>query len=163
MGAYKMTLDENVNSTAAFSTNVVSIRKEQAGKRNLSDRPYAWKERVVQRLEYLIRLERGWDGYNARNVQFPIAVFAISMLDSICGPSTKAPDIVPGADGDLQIEWHTLNGDIELDVRAPNVVVAWRSTENPDGEEITLKNNFSVISGWVADLMEPTVAHNAAA
>lgn len=158
-----MTLDENVTSTEAFSANVVPFRIAQAGKRNLSDQPYAWKERVFQRLEHLVRLERGWDGYDARNVQLPIAVFAISMLESICGPSTKAPDIVPGTDGDLQIEWHTLNGDIELDVRAPNVVVAWRSTKDPEGEEITLKNNFSVISGWVIDLMEPTVANIAAA
>lgn len=158
-----MTLDESVISTEAFSANVVSIRTAQAGRRNLSDQPYSWKEHVFNRLEHLVRLERGWDGYDARNVQLPIAFFAISMLESICGPNTKAPDIVPGRDGDLQIEWHTLNGDIELDVRAPNVVVAWRSTEEPDGEEITLKNNFSVISGWVADLMEPTVANNAAA
>lgn len=158
-----MTASNSASSIDAFSANVISIRPVPTARKNISDLPYAWRDQVLRRLEHLVRLEPGWDGYDAPHVQFPIAAFAFSMLESICGPNTTTPDIVPGSNGDLQIEWHTLNGDIELDVRAPNDVLAWRSTEEQDGEELLLKNNFSEIARWVADLMEPAVAINAAA
>lgn len=156
-------MNDNVISTEAYLAKVRSIRPSQAGRRNISDFNRSWVDPVLERLEYLVRLEHGWDGYNAPNVSFSTAAFAFSMLDSICGPNTATPSLVPGINGDIQIEWHTLRGDIELHVRAPNDVVAWRSTPAPDGEEVLLKNNFSVIAEWVAELMEPPFAANAAA
>src|SRR5262245_40168454 len=83
-----------------------------------------WKASVKQRLEELIRLEEGWDGYVAFPVSFETAVFALRMLESICGPNTPAPQIVPGLTRDIQIEWHTHHGDIELWVQSPNNVHA---------------------------------------
>jgi hypothetical protein len=75
-----------------------------------------------------------------------------------------APQIVPGSRGDLQIEWHTPTTTIELHVKAPNIVSAWRETEaNPDGEEIRLSNNFVEISRWIREMQGEAVALVAAA
>lgn len=118
-----------------------------------------WRATVKDRLEELIRLEEGWDGYSAFPVSFDNAMFAFRMLESICRPDTLPPQIVPGPSGDLQIEWHTHQGDIELWVRGPNNVHAWRALNNgQNGEEIELTNNFAVVSEWVRAVTEPTIA-----
>ena len=116
-----------------------------------------WGEDVTRELEDLVRLPHGWDGYQAEPVSFTNAAFALQMLDKVCGPRAATPAIVPGVAGDLQIEWHTELGDIELHVRAPNDVEAWclrAADDNSDGEEKELKNNFSIVASWVRDIAE---------
>jgi hypothetical protein len=122
-----------------------------------------WPAAVKQRLEDLIRLPEGWDGYKGLPVSFDNAMFAYRMLESICLPETPAPQIVPGSSGDLQIEWHTNQGSIELWVRGPNNVHAWSSTDDEDGLELDLTNDFSDVFKWVSKLTEPTIAVPAAA
>ena len=131
---------------------------------SISETDGQWRASVAKRLEQLIRLDLGWDGYQGRPLSFTNAAFAYQMLESMCGPHTPAPQIVPGADGDLQIEWHTPIGDIELDVRGPNDVHAWRSflDQDPEGEELSLRNDFSTIATWVMELTEPVIAPIAA-
>lgn len=150
---------------AAPATNVVAL--PTASKRLLiTDIDGGWRDPVGKRLEDLIRLEQGWDGYRGAPVGFEIAHFAARMLESACGPRTPAPQIVPGSRGDLQIEWHAEAGDIELDVLAPNNVTAWRRTVStgPEGEEILLTNEFSTVAAWINELTGPSrVAGTAAA
>lgn len=123
-----------------------------------------WQATVKDRLEQLIRLEEGWDGYTGFPVSFDNAMFAFRMLESICRRDTPAPQIVPGASGDLQIEWHTQFGDIELWVRGPNNVRAWHEiTETQIDEELDLTTDFSEVSEWVRQITEPTIAIAAAA
>lgn len=118
-----------------------------------------WQVAVKQRLEELVRLEEGWDGYVAFPVSFDNAMFAFRMLESICRSETLAPQIVPGQSGDLQIEWHTLQGDIELWVRGPNNVHAWREMhDRQEDEEFDLATDFSAISEWVKEITEKTIA-----
>jgi hypothetical protein len=146
------------------ATNVVAM--PTASKRILiSELDREWRDPVGKRLEELIRLERGWDGYRGAPVSFEIAHFAVRMLEAACGLQAPTPQIVPGSQGDLQIEWHTERGDVELDVLAPNNVRAWRRTTStePDGEEIALTNDFSVVAVWIKELTEPSNAIGTAA
>lgn len=116
-----------------------------------------WDEGVTKKLQSLVRLPPGWDGYQAMPVSFTNAAFALQMLEKVCGPDAPSPAIVPGVVGDLQLEWHTAKGDIELHVLAPNVVHAWfakSDSDNPDGEEKNLKNDFSIVARWVRDIAE---------
>jgi len=116
-----------------------------------------WDAGITEKLQDHIKLKRGWDGYRAMPVSFTTAVFALRMLEKICGPGAPAPAIVPGVEGDLQLEWHTAKGDIELHVLAPNVVHAWHAKvddDNPDGEEKELKTDFSIVVEWVKDITE---------
>ena len=133
---------------------------------------------VKKRLEELTQLKLGWDGYRGRPVASPNAHFALSMLESIFGQETTSgvdegasintPQLVPGPNGDLQVEWHTLKGDIEIHVKAPNVVSAWRLMVNrpqvlngdpdvvnrPQGEVIDLTDDFSIVKKWVKEMTE---------
>jgi len=105
-----------------------------------------------EKLKELTQLPLGWDGYQGVPVNIENASLALRVLNTVNGPTT--PQIVPGPDGDLQIEWHTLKGDIELYVRAPNNVHAWRALANgePDGEELELTDDFSAIAAWVREI-----------
>ena len=96
-----------------------------------------WREPVIKRLNELVRLQPGWDGYKGISVTFENAFFAIEVLNACCGVNAPTPQIVPGVSGDLQIEWHLEDSDIELHIRAPNDVQAWHADTN-SGREGTL-------------------------
>lgn len=132
---------------------------------HLSEPRGQWRDDVVRRLGELVRLERGWDGYRARAVDFATAHFALSMLDRICLPLTPTPEIVPGVSGDLQIEWHLGSVDIELHVKKPYNVHAWRGLEggDPEGEHIATRSDFAAVSRWIAELPESRGAFETAA
>lgn len=143
---------------------VVQLRG--VGRRISVSRPNRdWHSEVIDKLNDLTSLERGWDGYSARAVRFDTANFALRMLEHICPVDSPAPQIIPGVNGDLQIEWHTDNGDIELDVLGPYMVEAWFCDQGtgPEGIELRLKTDFTVASEWVKMVTEPIVAETAAA
>ncbi len=107
----------------------------------------------------------GWDGYRAKPVNYLTVDFAMRMLESICPSETSVPHLIPGVDGDLQIEWHTAEEDIELHVRQPNSVHAWRRTAatGEDGEEVELSFVFWPIIPWIKELNEATANADSAA
>lgn len=131
----------------------------------MNDTSNPWARDLERQLESLIQLREGWDGYRARPVSFSIAVFAHNMLGRLFLQGLPPPDLVPGYAGDVQAEWHIGNTDIELHVRAPNNVIAWRATPatGEDGEEIELKNDFTVVGDWIKQLVEADHANAAAA
>lgn len=143
-------------------TTVVSLRDHRDARRGLSDnarlsferRDPEWKNVVMRRLAELVALNRGWDGFDAPPVEFHNAYFSVQMLQSICSVETPAPAIVPGYYGDLQVEWHSAGTHIELHVKGPNRVEAWRSTDETgvEGEEIDLSTDFTIVAKWLADL-----------
>jgi hypothetical protein len=143
----------NVSSHSAFSSGIVS---SQVGH---------WHKQVGDRFEQLIKLENGWDGYGGVAVRFDNACFAIEVLKVVCSLSVPSPQIVPGAAGDLQIEWHTDGADIELHVISPYNVHAWRATgaTGSDGEEERLTNDFRIVTQWINEMMESQSAAQTAA
>jgi hypothetical protein len=130
----------------------------------ISEPVRGWTDAVKKQLEELVRLPTGWDGYAGEAVSLLNAYFALRLLEGVCGSDAPVPQIVPGSSGDLQIEWHTTRGDIELYVRAPNDVLAWHSNAQtgPDGEELALSTDFIAVARWLEDL-EPSGAAAAAA
>lgn len=113
----------------------------------------SWQQALLPRLEELVRLPNGWDGYRGRPISLPCATFAAEILVRLCREDLTPPALVPGSDGSVQIEWHENGYDVELDVQAPNHVIAKRYDLLADEEEeITLKNDFTDIMGWIAAL-----------
>jgi hypothetical protein len=168
MGANSMT---GTQSIAAFSTGVSSrngLMYEFTGARTrvpVTQSWNGWTEPVMERMQQLIRLPMGWDGYRGQPVSLVNAIFALQVLNVICGPDTRVPQIVPGPEGDLQIEWHTLQGDLELHVKGPNDVHAWYCAigGDPEGEERDLTVDYVVVAEWVREVAEPPFANAAAA
>lgn len=112
-----------------------------------------WNQEVSNRLDHLVALPIGWDGYGGRPVIFSLAYFALSLLHHVCSDDSDAPSIVPGGDGTLQLEWHQNGYDVELDILAANNVSAMRyNIETDETEEILLDNNFEIIRKWIQEL-----------
>lgn len=131
----------------------------------ISNRDTKWRDDAVNSLQALVRLERGWDGYAAVPVPLSTATFALNMLEAMCGDQTEAPQIVPGPNGEVQLEWHTETGDVEILVRAPYDVTAWYQLEgaDDDGEELHLSADFLPAAKWIQEVTEPEFAYAAAA
>lgn len=119
---------------------------------------------VLVKLAELRRLPYGWDGYRGVAVSHENAYFAAQLLSQICGTGTPAPSIVPGSRGDLQIEWHTPHGDLELHVVRPYEVHAGVNFAGYDGDvELSLTRDFSQAARWVLAITEGAGAFPAAA
>lgn len=128
----------------------------------VSETDAAWHSATVERLNCLVALESGWDGYRAGPVRFDTAYFALRMLEASCGDDTPEPQIVPGSAGDLQVEWHLSAGDIEMHVSGPyqvhaSVYIAGTAVE------LDLTNDFTPLAHWLNQLAEHEVASAAAA
>jgi hypothetical protein len=109
-----------------------------------------WSKKINDRLQELIRLPIGWDGYNGIPVSFQHATFAMSLLQHLYYEGLPLPHIVPGNDGSLQIEWHRNNFDIEIDVMGPYDVFAVLYNCNDDSSrDIHLEKEFSELRVWV--------------
>jgi len=122
----------------------------------VSEPSYAWKSEVTSRIEELIRLEPGWDGYKGQPVSLENGHFALNILESIYADNVPAPQIVPGVNGDLQLEWHTPSVEIELHILAPYEVQVWViDSENfPEGRELELSMDFTDIAHQLKNLKE---------
>jgi hypothetical protein len=117
----------------------------------MTDIRQTWHDAVIKRLNELVALQQGWDGYDGAPVTFENAYFAMEVLNACCRGDDPTPQIVPGTNGDLQIEWHLDKGDIELHILSPNDVHAWHVNENTetDGEELSLATDFTAVVRWI--------------
>ncbi len=133
--------------TTMQSSDGLALRIENKPGRT-HDAAGTWREPVRSRLAELVRLPVGWDGYTGVPVKAENARFAMDLLSVTCPDAMPAPEIVPGPGGDLQVEWHNETVDIELHVRGPNDVSAWRAREGKE-EELRLTDDFAVVSLWL--------------
>lgn len=137
-------------ATSSYAGQVSRLRLPHA-RRLITETPSVWRQPVLDRLSELCRLPVGWDGYRAGPVDFATASFALNMLAVICSPETPPPSVVPGPNGDVQVEWHTASEDVEIHVREPNRVTAWRHIvgRDEDDTEFELTNDFTELSSWI--------------
>ena len=114
---------------------------------------YWWFDAVKSKIDELTSLSSGWDGYGAKHVSFKAAYFSLIMLESFGDSIKYVPSIVPGTNGDLQIEWHNGENSIEIHVLDEYDIEAWRDCAgaDDDGEEIRLTANFTIINSWLND------------
>lgn len=150
---FQAVTETNILTHSAFSSRI------------LNEPRHDWWAVARKRLDELCALGPGWDGYSAPPISFSNANFALSMLASACPLDAAAPQIVPGANGDLQIEWHTDTGDIELHILAPYDVQGWRLAPSTaeEGEEVHLAADFTIVANWLTELSEASVAARSAA
>ncbi|TMJ20914.1 MAG: hypothetical protein E6G94_00085, partial [Alphaproteobacteria bacterium] len=79
----------------------------------------SWRVTVEGQFCNLLKLERGWDGYNSGPISRAVAAFTRAILKSAMKPDTPAPTLVPTRGGGVQLEWHEQGLDIELMVYRP--------------------------------------------
>ncbi|BAV46422.1 hypothetical protein MesoLj113a_34880 [Mesorhizobium sp. 113-1-2] len=143
------------------SASVYSIQPHRRGRESdwavhrliVQNPDYAWSDAVIGKLEELMRLPKGWDGYSGRSVDFSIAYFAANLLQAIYVPGAPCPSLVPGSDGTLQIEWHSAGLDIELDILGANKVECVMADINTgDEEEAKLTVDFKIVRVWIDEM-----------
>jgi hypothetical protein len=79
------------------------------------DRP-RWVHSVEERVNQLLALPRGWDGYGAPSPQLDMVVAAIRLLLEAMEDSTPAPNVFPTNQGGIQLEWHQGGIDLEIEI-----------------------------------------------
>jgi hypothetical protein len=144
-------------STSAYSSEVVTLLQHPVRNILSYESQYIHQEQVSEELGKLTELKQGWDGYKADPVSIDNAKYALRILEGICSENTPPPHIVPGINGDLQLEWHTDSVEIELHIIGPNNVYFWTNDPAicPDDEAIHIKaSNFTGVSSKIAELSE---------
>ena len=112
-----------------------------------------WAKSAKIRLDSLVSLKPGWDGYQGIPVSFNLAYLALLVIDRLYQEGVPKPDIIPGSDGTLQIEWHVNGYDVEVDVLAANNIVASRFSRGRGvDEQVELKADLSCVWQWISEL-----------
>ena len=114
-----------------------------------------WLQELDEQILGLSNLPVGWDGYKGIPVTDSSTRFAKIILEQTFQPSLDAPELVPGSDGTLQIEWHQNQFDIEIEVLNDNRAIAARYDHRSKKlEEIEVNTDYSLLVNWLAELME---------
>ncbi len=152
------------HSNTAFQTDVVTFAPATASVASISTlarrvrvepRRSVWSDSLQKRFDQLASLPKGWDGYQGSPVSFTCAQFAANLLERLCVADVPPPQLVPGSDGTLQIEWHRNQFDVEIDILAPFEVVAVRRNLTTEVvEELELQMDFSPLTDWIAELRD---------
>lgn len=76
----------------------------------------SWIMWAVRAAQQLLSLPENWDSYGARPVKPEAVVSALELLSMIMRLNTPLPEIVPTIQGGVQLEWHTRDIDLEIEV-----------------------------------------------
>lgn len=118
-------------------------------------RAFVWSTELSMKLEELMKLEQGWDGYDACPVSFDVAFFVSRVLENICFNQTPKPSVIPGSKGDLQIEWHINGYDIELHIIKPYHIEAVVYSEEENFEkEFTLSSDYKSLLPYIEKISQ---------
>lgn len=77
-----------------------------------------WHLVVVDNLYGILALNDNWDSYGATRFSPEVAKSVTSLLIDIMQTNTPAPQVVPSANGSVQLEWHTAGIDLEIEVKS---------------------------------------------
>jgi hypothetical protein len=94
-----------------------------------------WLTQVTQRLERLISLPEGWNGYGSPAVRQTAAASALRMLLALRrGRPDLLPSLVPTHLGGIQLEWHHGDIDLEAEILPDLSVDIWYMDDHTDTE-----------------------------
>lgn len=118
-----------------------------------------WMIDLQERFDELTSLPMGWDGYSGRPVSFSCASFAANLIERLYLDGVPAPQLVPGGDGTVQLEWHRNQFDVEIDVLAPCEITAIRRNLRTGAvEELELQTDFTDLTTWIDELQGAKVS-----
>ncbi|MBI2359038.1 MAG: hypothetical protein HYV04_09070 [Deltaproteobacteria bacterium] len=75
-----------------------------------------WKITIESLIDELSNLQAGWDGFAAPQIDTEIASSAKALASRLAVPGSPAPSVVPTINGTVQLEWHTLRYDAEVEI-----------------------------------------------
>jgi hypothetical protein len=92
-----------------------------------------WLSQTTKALYAILALDDNWDSYGAKRISPEIASAADELLRDIMLASTPAPQVVPSANGSIQLEWHI--GGIDLEIEVESLAISQVIFEDKQNEE----------------------------
>lgn len=114
-------------------SSVVSINKGSKPK---------WLASTTKRLFAILALNNNWDSYGAKRISDRVAGATDDLLWRVMQKNTPAPQIVPSANGSIQLEWH-LRG-IDLEVEVESYALSRVFFEDAQNEELPWEGDIDV-------------------
>lgn len=71
---------------------------------------------MVEKINKLLALPRGWDSYRAEPITVEAAVAMLQILVCVMDRNSLPPQLFPLPDGGLQAEWHVSGSSVEIGV-----------------------------------------------
>ena len=142
------------NSQSINETEVLPIRNHTSHSQMI----VKLKEKCLK----FTKLEFGWDGYKGIAVPLERAKLATRLIENLVTPLIPRPDVVPGCNGSIQIEWCE-NGyelEIELTSRAMiDVLLTELETDKMFELKLNLRDKtesdiYAILSEYVSKLIE---------
>ena len=150
---------QNKLSPSATDAPLVSSMTISGRKLRLTPPQSPWIDELKMRFNELTALPRGWNGYTSHPVSFDCAQFAATLIERLFIAGIPTPQMVPGDDGTLQLEWHLNQYDVEIDILAPyNVHAVRHNHRNGEVQELELQMDFTPLMEWIEDL-KPVQTH----
>lgn len=101
---------------------------------DLNNNPEDWLEHVAEAFERFMMLQDNWDSYGAVPIQEECIRHAVRLLDILAPLHLPEPAVVPTSFGGVQIEWHLLGIDLEIEV-LPSLRLGASFQDSNTGEE----------------------------
>ena len=115
-----------------------------------------WERDVIDKLNAILQLPRGWDSYDALPVNWGAAMFGLTALRTAMHSRTPTPSVVPTPEGAVQFEWHHSDLDIEFVVTNPYDAELWFHDERGYHADVStpISQEFDALSEAVSKLSD---------
>ena len=125
----------------------VQIPSPQISVPTTSSQP-AWFEPTLARFAQVAELQDDWDRRGSAEVRVDVLSFALrSVLPEILPPNAPPPAVIPLGHGGVQLIWNSDDVEIEVEVIAPNEVIAYYFDKaSGDDREESLTNDFASLA-----------------
>jgi hypothetical protein len=80
------------------------------------DRLPPWFDVAMRSIAPLLALPPNWDSYGGQPIDPKAAMGALQLLMAAMKEDKPMPQFVPVSNGGVMLEWHTMNGDLEIEV-----------------------------------------------
>lgn len=141
-------LTNQAASGAAGTGEIVEFQSTRRATINLIQS--RWQKNIVSRLTELCALPEGWDGYSGKPVTYEIACYAQAILSAMGEHFCREVSITPCSNGELFLEWHLHNGDIELHLQnSISVDGYFRNILTGEEKDEEFIDNFAEVYKWL--------------
>ncbi len=135
-------------------TEVLPIRNHTAHSQMIKN----LKEKCIE----FTKLEFDWDGYNGIAVPIERAKLMIRLIENLVTPLIPKPDVVPGCDGAIQIEWCENGYELEIELTSRSMIdllLTELETDKMFELNLNLRDKaesdiYTILSEYVSKLIE---------
>ena len=119
------------------------------------EKPVNWSWVIRKIANEFPKLREGWDSYYGKPISKKTIKFTLETIARTFTENTPEPsNVVPGANGGIQIEWHMKDRDLEVEFTPDNRVIILLELYNDDKEiELDLTEDISQLRSIISNLI----------